>query len=137
MRTLARLSAYILPHWWAFAATIALLGTITALRMAPARLTQLVIDEIIPAGDWKRLALVVLGVFASAMLLNGLMSAQTYLGQLLGSATQGAAAVSLPTAPIESIGRQLNAGAASRDQYQPLVNLRQQTLQSLNLACTF
>ena len=52
--------------------------------MAPARLTQIVIDEVIPAGDWSWLALVVLGVFVSAMLLNGLMSAQTYLVQLLG-----------------------------------------------------
>jgi ABC-type multidrug transport system fused ATPase/permease subunit len=84
VRTLARLTAYILPHWWAFAATVALLGSITALRMAPARLTQIVIDEVIPSGDWKRLALIVLGVFVSAMLLNGLMSGQTYLGQLLG-----------------------------------------------------
>jgi ABC-type multidrug transport system fused ATPase/permease subunit len=84
VRTLARLTAYILPHWWAFAATVALLGTITALRMAPAHLTQLVIDEVIPAGDWKRLALIVLGVFGAATLLNSLMSGQTYLGQLLG-----------------------------------------------------
>jgi ABC-type multidrug transport system fused ATPase/permease subunit len=84
VKTLVRLCTYLLPHWWAFASVVALLGGITALRMAPARLTQIVIDETIPSGDWKRLALLVLAVFGSAMLLNGLMSGQTYLGQLLG-----------------------------------------------------
>jgi ABC-type multidrug transport system fused ATPase/permease subunit len=52
--------------------------------MAPAWLTKLVIDEVIPSGDWKRLALLVLGVFASALALNSLTSLQTYLGQMLG-----------------------------------------------------
>src|SRR5438105_4960432 len=84
MRTLARLTTYVLPHWWSFAAVVALLGAITALRMAPARLTQTVIDQAIPSGDWKWLALIVLGVFGSAVGLNLLQSAQTYLTQMLG-----------------------------------------------------
>lgn len=84
MRTLARLCAYLVPHSLPFAATILLLGLITALRMAPAHLTQRVIDEAIPSADWRLLGLLALAVFGSAMLLNGLMSAQTYLGQLLG-----------------------------------------------------
>src|SRR5688500_14547385 len=52
--------------------------------MAPARLTQSVIDEVIPSGDWWRLALLVVAVFGSAMGLNALTSGQTYLGQMLG-----------------------------------------------------
>lgn len=56
MRTLSRLVVtYVAPHWWSLGACVALLGIITALRMAPAWLTQLVIDEVIPGGDWKRL----------------------------------------------------------------------------------
>jgi ABC-type multidrug transport system fused ATPase/permease subunit len=85
VRTLSRLVlTYIVPHWWALGSCALLIATITALRMAPAWLTQLVIDEVIPSGDWKRLALMVLGVFGSALALNSLTSVQTYLGQMLG-----------------------------------------------------
>jgi ABC-type multidrug transport system fused ATPase/permease subunit len=84
VRTLARIVSYLLPHWWAAATVVGLLGAITGLRMAPAHLTQLVIDEVVPSGDWRRLALLVLAVFGAAALLNGLTSAQTYLGQMLG-----------------------------------------------------
>lgn len=52
--------------------------------MAPARLTQIVIDEVIPGSDWWRLALLVVAVFASAGILNALMSWQTYVGQMMG-----------------------------------------------------
>src|SRR5262245_20088204 len=52
--------------------------------MAPARLTQAAIDEVVPSGDWSRLALLVLGVFGAAAVLNALTSVQTYLGQMLG-----------------------------------------------------
>jgi ABC-type multidrug transport system fused ATPase/permease subunit len=84
VRTLVRIVSYLLPHWWAAAAVVGLLGAITSLRMAPAQLTRLVIDEVVPAGDWWRLALLVAAVFAAAALLNALTSVQTYLGQMLG-----------------------------------------------------
>jgi ABC-type multidrug transport system fused ATPase/permease subunit len=84
VRTLGRIITYLFPHWWAAAAVVLLLGVIVALRMAPARLTQSVIDEVIPAGDWWWLALLVVAVFGSAMGLNLLTSGQTYLGQMLG-----------------------------------------------------
>ena len=84
MRTLGRIVIYLVPHWWAAASVVLLLGVIVALRMAPARLTQSVIDEVIPSGDWWRLALLVVAVFGSAMGLNALTSGQTYLGQMLG-----------------------------------------------------
>ena len=61
-----------------------MLGAITALRMTPAYFTQIVIDDVIPARHWQNLALLVLGVFASAGLLNVLTSVQTYLGQMMG-----------------------------------------------------
>ncbi|MBM4416911.1 MAG: ABC transporter ATP-binding protein [Chloroflexi bacterium] len=84
MRTLLRLTGYLVPHWWMAAGVVLMLGAITALRMTPAYFTQIVIDDVIPARHWQNLALLVLGVFASAGLLNVLTSVQTYLGQMMG-----------------------------------------------------
>jgi hypothetical protein len=61
---------------------------------------------------------------------------QNYLSQVAVTATQYAAFASLPTAGLQEVSRQLATGTASRDQYQPLVNLRQQTVQALTLACS-
>ena len=59
------------------------------------------------------------------------------LAQVVATAAQGAMASSLPTAGLTEVSRQLAMGVPSRDQYQPLVNLRLQTLQMLTLACSY
>ena len=81
--------------------------------------------------------LLLIGYYQSYMEVTSYQGGDSgYLSQLLGSATQGAAAVSMPTSGLQDMTRQLATGVASRDLYQPLVNLRQQSVQSLNVPCT-
>lgn len=60
-----------------------------------------------------------------------------FMRQVLNTAIQYAAATGLSTNELQAILRQVNSGAATRDQYQPLLNLRAKLIQSISVTCTW
>ena len=82
-------------------------------------------------------SLLLLGYYQSYMEIAAFQGADPgYLAGLAGTASQAATALGLPGTVQLDVSRRAAAGAASRDQYQPLAMLREQTVQTLNVPCT-
>jgi Caspase domain len=60
-----------------------------------------------------------------------------YLTQIINTAIQYAAASGLPANELQAILRQVSSGRGTRDQYQPLLNLRARLIQSINVTCAW
>jgi hypothetical protein len=60
-----------------------------------------------------------------------------YMTQVINTAIQYAAASGLSTNELQAILNQVSSGRATRDQYQPLLNLRARLLQSINVTCAW
>ena len=84
MKTLIRLLRFVRPYWLATVIVIVLILAMTGLRMAPAWLTKLVIDDGIGQGDMGLVLRYVLLLVAASVLTNGVTAVQTYLEQFVG-----------------------------------------------------
>jgi uncharacterized caspase-like protein len=60
-----------------------------------------------------------------------------YMKQILNTAIQYAGASGLSTYELQSMLRRVSSGGATRDQFQPLLNLRAKLIQSTNVSCAW
>jgi ABC-type multidrug transport system fused ATPase/permease subunit len=81
---LVRLFQFVRPYWWATGGSLFLIFAVTSLRMLPAWYTKEIIDDAIPARDYRMLTLYVVLFVLAAFAFNILSAIETYLEQFVG-----------------------------------------------------
>ena len=84
MTTLARLLRFVRPYWWGTLVTMVLIFAITILKLGPAWMTKLIIDDAIPKESLTLVGVYLIGMIAVSGGLNLLGAVQLYLEQWVG-----------------------------------------------------
>ena len=84
MNTLARLLRFVRPYWWGTLVTMVLIFAITILKLGPAWMTKLIIDDAIPKESLTLVGVYLIGMIGVSGGLNVLGAVQLYLEQWVG-----------------------------------------------------
>jgi len=84
MNTLTRLLRFVRPYWWGTLVTMVLIFAITILKLGPAWMTKLIIDDAIPKESLTLVGVYLIGMIAVSGGLNLLGAVQLYLEQWVG-----------------------------------------------------
>ncbi|MSQ43195.1 MAG: ABC transporter ATP-binding protein [Chloroflexi bacterium] len=84
MNTLTRLLRFVRPYWWGTVVTMVLIFAITILKLAPAWMTKLIIDDAIPKESLPLVGVYLIGMIGVSGGLNLLGAVQLYLEQWVG-----------------------------------------------------
>lgn len=84
MNTLTRLLRFVRPYWWGTVVTMVLIFAITILKLGPAWMTKLIIDDAIPKESLPLVGVYLIGMIGVSGGLNLLGAVQLYLEQWVG-----------------------------------------------------
>lgn len=84
MNTLTRLLRFVRPYWWGTLVTMVLIFAITILKLGPAWMTKLIIDDAIPKESLTLVGVYLIGMIGVSGGLNVLGAVQLYLEQWVG-----------------------------------------------------
>lgn len=84
MNTLTRLLRFVRPYWWGTLVTMVLIFAITILKLGPAWMTKLIIDDAIPKESLTLVGVYLIGMIGVSGGLNLLGAVQLYLEQWVG-----------------------------------------------------
>ena len=84
MNTLTRLLRFVRPYWWGTLVTMVLIFAITILKLGPAWMTKLTIDDAIPKESLTLVGVYLIGMIGVSGGLNLLGAVQLYLEQWVG-----------------------------------------------------
>lgn len=84
MNTLTRLLRFVRPYWWGTVVTMVLIFAITILKLGPAWMTKLIIDDAIPKESLQLVGVYLIGMIGVSGGLNLLGAVQLYLEQWVG-----------------------------------------------------
>ena len=81
---LRRLLVRLRPYWWGSSIAVVLVVILSAFRLGPAWFVKLIVDNAIPEGNLRLVALYVAGLFGVAVATSVLSAVQLYLEQWVG-----------------------------------------------------